>query len=90
MIELYEKPTKVTLTTISNVLGTHEAFYIEEHHLLVVEQSDDTLAVISPHDEVLITVYTDLPQLCNDYAMPNDQPVIPVSNIGLQYEKSKY
>ncbi|CAL9990625.1 hypothetical protein VPHD260_0218 [Vibrio phage D260] len=88
LINLLEKQPKEIEWRLCNVLEDHQAFYIEAHHLIVMEQSDDTLAVIAPHEEVTFTAYGSLTALSSDFDLDNNTPVTPIDGIEIGYTKA--
>tara|TARA_Y100001956_G_C4114592_1_gene184221 strand:+ start:251 stop:526 length:276 start_codon:yes stop_codon:yes gene_type:complete len=88
LINLLEKQPRPIERRLCDVLEDYQAFYIEDHHLIVIEQSDDTLAVIAPREEITFTSYGSLTALSSDFDLDNNTPVTPISDIGIEYTKA--
>ncbi len=88
LINLFEKQPKAIECRLCNVLDDHQAFYIKEQHLIVMEQTDNTLTVIAPHEEITVITYGSLTALSSDYDLQNDTPCIPISDINIEYVKA--
>lgn len=88
LINLLERQPQPIERRLCDVLEDYQAFYIEEHHLIVIEQSDDTLAVIAPHEEISFTAYGSITALSSDFDLDNNTPVTPIANIAIEYTKA--